>query len=130
MVKKQPNNRHCSGCGIAIRYEQVGAAPAGYRHPYVERLQQVTCPLRYVIPDIIINLYQMMNNDNTSSQRHLWPIHSKVVKELGDITLNRGPFNSFGEFAEVVTSVRRYTRFTGEWHSMKSNPGGVRRWPD
>ena len=46
-----------------------------------------------------------MNNDNTSIQRDLWPIHSKVVKELGDVTLNRGPFNSFGEFAEVMLQV-------------------------
>ena len=58
MAKKQPNNRHYSDCGIAIRYEQMGAAPAGYRHPYVEGLQQETCPLRYVIPDIIIKLYR------------------------------------------------------------------------
>jgi hypothetical protein len=30
IAKKQPNNSHCSGCGIAICYQQVEAAPAGY----------------------------------------------------------------------------------------------------
>ena len=71
----------------------------------MEGLQQETCPLRYVIPDIIIKLYQMMNNDNTSIQRQLWPIHSKVVKELGGVTSNGDPFNSFGEFTEVMLQV-------------------------